>query len=113
MEAKISGDWPVVQVAGEIDHWRAPELEQKINEFIDQGHSRLIVDFSDLTYIDSGGVSVLFLELQKLRPLKGKLIVVTSNKNIIKILSLVKITKQESFSLCPDMDAAKQQLELA
>lgn len=111
MEAKLSGGSPIVQVAGEIDHWRAPELEQKINDLIDQGHNKLIVDFTDLTYIDSGGVSVLFLELQRLRPLRGKLVVVTRNKNIIKILSLVKMTKQECFSLCPDLEAARQQVK--
>lgn len=98
---------PVVKADGEIDHYRAPELEEKINEVIEKGNNRVIVDFSDLTYIDSGGVSVLFLQLQKIIPLKGKLIVVTENKNVIKILSLVQITKQECFSLQDNLENAK------
>lgn len=110
MEVKLYKDFPVVEAEGEIDHWRAPELEQKINEVIEKGHHTVVIDFSALTYIDSGGVSVLFLQLQKLKPVKGKLIVVTNNKNIIKILSLVKITKQECFSLYADMEEAKKEL---
>ncbi len=97
-------DVPVVQVSGEIDHWNAPEFEQKINKLIENGHSEVVVDFSDLSYIDSGGVSVLFLELQKIRDLKGKLTVVTENKHIIKILSLVQITKQDCFALKKSID---------
>ena len=95
---------PVVQVSGEIDHWHAPEFEQRINKLIDNGHNEVVVDFSDLSYIDSGGVSVLFLELQKIRDLKGKLTVVTENKNIIKILSLVQMNKQDCFALKKNLE---------
>ena len=108
MEVNLYEGLPIVEAEGEIDHWRAPELEQKINEVIEQGHNKIIIDFSNLTYIDSGGVSVLFLQLQKLKSLKGQLVVITSNKNIIKILSLVKITQQEGFSLCSSMETAKE-----
>jgi len=110
MEVNVYEGLPVVEAAGEIDHWRAPELEQKINEVIEKGNNKIIVDFSNLTYIDSGGISVLFLQLQKLKSLKGRLIVITGNKNIIKILSLVKITQQEGFSLCSDKEKVKQSL---
>jgi len=110
MEVNLYEGLPIVEAKGEIDHWRAPELEQKINEVIEKGHNKIIVDFSNLTYIDSGGISVLFLQLQKLKSLKGRLIVITSNKNIIKILSLVKITRQEGFSLCSDMESAKKNM---
>ena len=104
LNVQTHNDVPVVQVSGEIDHWNAPEFEQKINKLIENGHNEVVVDFSDLSYIDSGGVSVLFLELQKIRDLKGKLTVVTENKNIIKILSLVQITKQDCFALKKSID---------
>lgn len=110
MKVKLEDNLPVVQVTGEIDHWRAPELEQKINELIERGYHQIVVDFSDLTYIDSGGVSVLFLQLQKLKSLKGRLIVVTANKNVLKILDLVKIDKQECFKLLANLEQAKQEI---
>ncbi len=110
MDVSVFDDIPIVQAEGEIDHWRAPELEQKINDVIEKGHKIVIIDFTDLTYIDSGGISVLFLQLQKLQPVNGRLIVVTSNKNIIKILSLVKITKQASFDLLDTLDDARREI---
>lgn len=106
MEVTSIGEYPVIKADGEIDHWRSPELEQKINEVIEKGTKDIILDFSELTYLDSGGVSVLFLELQKLQSKNGRLIIVTDNENIIKILSLVKITKQKRFLLVPEVGEA-------
>lgn len=106
MEVTTIQDYPVIKADGEVDHWRSPELEQKINEVIEKGVKDIVLDFKDLTYLDSGGVSVLFLELQKLSSKQGKLIIVTDNPNIIKILSLVKITKQKRFLLLSELEDA-------
>lgn len=106
MEVRTVNNFPVIKADGEVDHWRSPELEQKINELIGQGINDVILDFTELTYLDSGGVSVLFLELQKLQPKNGKLIIVTDNPDIIKILSLVKITKQKRFLLFAELEEA-------
>jgi len=111
MAIKSIDDYPVVVAEGEVDHWKAPELEYKIDQLIFEGHKKIILDFSQLTYIDSGGIAVLFLQLQKLQPTNGELMIVTENKNILKILDLVKITEQKSFSLYSDIDEAKKQLK--
>ncbi len=108
MEVNDYEDLSVIRAEGEIDHWRATELEQKIDDAIRGSENDVIVDFSDLTYIDSGGISVLFVQLKKLIEKERRMIVVTENKNIIKILRLVNIINQKNFELKPNLKQAKR-----
>jgi anti-anti-sigma factor len=49
---------PVVRVAGEVDMATAPQLREHIEE-MPEGTGTLIVDLTDVTFLDSTGLSVL------------------------------------------------------
>jgi anti-sigma B factor antagonist len=49
----------LVSVTGRIDHETAPKLEQVLNELIDVGQYRIILDMSGVDYISSAGLRVL------------------------------------------------------
>jgi anti-sigma B factor antagonist len=101
------GRIPVIDVNGEIDHYVVPELENKILAFIKEGHASIILDFTDVNYIDSAGVALIILSIQKSTPLGGKVALVVTNKNVLRILEIVGITKLvESFSLYSSVDDA-------
>jgi anti-sigma B factor antagonist len=103
----LPGRIPIIDVNGEIDHYVVPELESKIMAFIDEGHASIILDFSDVSYIDSAGIALIILAIQKSGPLGGKVGLVVKNKNVLKILDIVGITKlAEAFSLYPSVDEA-------
>jgi len=57
----------LVEVSGRIDHHNAPLLEQKLNEVIDAGNFRLVVDLSRVDYISSAGLRVLLGIRKKVR----------------------------------------------
>lgn len=50
---------PVVQAHGEIDLHTAPEFERTLRAGMDRRTSALIVDLSDISYVDSSGLSAL------------------------------------------------------
>jgi anti-anti-sigma factor len=103
----MPGRIPVIDVNGEIDHYVVPELESKILAFINEGHASIILDFSDVSYIDSAGVALIILSIQKSSPLGGRVALVVTNKNVLRILEIVGITKLvESFSLFSSVDDA-------
>lgn len=108
MEVQVlPGRIPIIDVNGEIDHYVVPELESKIMAFIDEGHSSIILDFSDVNYIDSAGVALIILSIQKSTPLGGKVGLVVVNDNVLRILEIVGITKlAEAFSLYSSVDEA-------
>ena len=58
-DRKVDDDTHVVAVVGEIDLFTAPEFKQRMSELIDAGRSRLVVDLSGTTFIDSSSLGVL------------------------------------------------------
>jgi anti-sigma B factor antagonist len=57
----------IVSPAGRIDTLSAPILEQAINQAIEAGVRKLLLDFSAVSYISSGGLRVLLATAKKLK----------------------------------------------
>ncbi|MEY2474320.1 MAG: anti-sigma factor antagonist [Actinomycetota bacterium] len=55
----VEGDQTVVEVTGEVDAASADILRNAIFEVIDGGQSRVIVDMTDVSFMDSSGLRVL------------------------------------------------------
>lgn len=55
------GDWMIVELEGRMDTVSAPEFEKKIQERIQEGTSRFVVDFSKLDYISSAGLRSILI----------------------------------------------------
>jgi anti-sigma B factor antagonist len=74
----------VVVVTGEIDLFTAPEFKQRVSAPIDVGKTRLIVDLSPATFIDSSSLGVLIGAHRRLKRRSGTLVVVCDNDAIVK-----------------------------
>ncbi len=107
----LPGRIPVFDVNGEIDHYVVPELESKIMAVMDEGQASIILDFSDVSYIDSAGIALIILTIQRSGPQGGKVGLVVTNRNVLKILEIVGITKlAEAFSLYTSVDEALEDM---
>ena len=101
---KVDDDTHVVAVTGEIDLFTAPEFKQRMSELIDAGRSRLIVDLSATTFIDSSSLGVLIGAHRRLKLRGGALLVVCASEAIVKTF---KITGLDGvFTIAPTVDAA-------
>ena len=49
----------VVAVAGEIDLFTAPELKAALGEALESGRTRIVVDLTETTFLDSTALGVL------------------------------------------------------
>jgi anti-sigma B factor antagonist len=103
-DRKVDEETHVVSVTGEIDLFTAPEFKQRMSELIDAGRSRLVVDLSETTFIDSSSLGVLIGAHRRLKLRGGELLVVCSNEAIAKTF---KITGLEGvFTLADSVDEA-------
>ena len=78
----------VIDLKGEVDLYTAPEFKQHLLEQVENGVLRVVVDFSDTTFIDSTTLGVLVGGVKRLRPVGGQLILVCSDRNIVKIFEI-------------------------
>jgi anti-sigma B factor antagonist len=78
----------VVAVRGEIDLFTAPELKATLVGALDAGKSRLVVDLSETTFLDSTALGVLIGTVKRLRTRDGALTIVNVDQNIAKTFEI-------------------------
>jgi anti-sigma B factor antagonist len=83
----------VVAAAGEVDLATVPALRQTISEQIAEGTSFLLVDLSDVTFIDSTGLGVLVGAGKKVAGVGGSMRIVCDNPRILRLLALTGLSR--------------------
>jgi anti-sigma B factor antagonist len=84
----------VVNVCGEIDLLTAPALKETIYELLDSGVNDIILDMTELDFMDSAGLGVLVSTLRRVRMEgTGSLSLVCDRDNILKLFSITGLDK--------------------
>ena len=78
----------IVNVSGELDVPCADILKDELNERIDEKFSDVILDMSDLQYIDSTGVGVIVGIMKRLKPEDKKISLINTKNNVKKIFKI-------------------------
>jgi anti-sigma B factor antagonist len=78
----------VVAVRGEIDLFTAPELKSALADAIESGRTRIVVDLTDTTFLDSTALGVLIGAVKRLRSRDGRLTIVNVDENIAKTFEI-------------------------
>jgi len=84
----------VVGLSGEIDLHHSPGLKEKLAEVAKQKPARVIVNFAQVTYIDSSGLATLIDLYQKMKGYGGKLGLAelrASVKNVFEVARLNQV----------------------
>lgn len=70
---KKEGSVRIVSVKGRLDSLSVNEFEKELSTLIDDGQRAIIIDFSELDYISSGGLRSILSTIKKLKEENGKL----------------------------------------
>jgi anti-sigma B factor antagonist len=89
--AKYEGK-TVISVNGRIDTLAAPELERAINREVEIGNRAILLDFSRVSYISSGGLRVLLATARKLKNPGDKFGLSSLQPEVLKVLKLAGFT---------------------
>ena len=61
----------VLPLEGDIDLHVSPAVTESLNAMIKKKPDRIVIDLSRATYIDSAGMAVLILAMQRLKRMAG------------------------------------------
>jgi anti-sigma B factor antagonist len=75
---EVVGDTRVVRCSGEIDMATVPTLREEISRLQIDGPPRLVVDLTEITFIDSLGLGALVGAHKRARVLQGSLAIIPS-----------------------------------
>lgn len=82
-----------VAVKGEIDIYTAQHFKERLYQFVDNSTKDIVIDCSDLNYIDSTGLGIFVGALKKAR-LNGKNICLENiRENIRKLFNITGLDK--------------------
>lgn len=83
------GERLVVGLDGELDHFCAQHIRRELDALIQDSQIRhLILDFSQLTFMDSSGIGVILGRYRILRDRGGRVSVIHMNKHIARIFHM-------------------------
>ena len=97
----------IIGISGELDLYSTSEMRTKIQELLERKRTRIILDLSELSYLDSSGVGVLIFLLQALKTKGGKLAVFGLAGTPRKVLEMSNI-----ISLLPLADSIDESREM-
>jgi anti-sigma B factor antagonist len=90
LESRSSGHATIVVVRGEIDMATAPDVRDVLNELIDAGASRIVLDCRGLDFLDSSGIGVLIAVRKRLGD-DGALTLEAPQAHVRKVLELTGV----------------------
>ena len=93
LETKEMNGHAVVAVSGEVDVFTAPKLREQLIDLVDQGSYNIVVDLSDVEFLDSTGLGVLVAGLKRVKTHEGTLKIVSTKDKILKIFRITGLTR--------------------
>ncbi len=98
-------DLVILSIEGRLAPNQTVEAEQAIlEEYVRQGHCKVIVDLSEAEYVSSTGIGLLLYYSKKLPKRGGCLVVVGAQGHVARVLQLTHLDR--ALTLCDTMEAA-------
>ena len=92
----------VVKVIGRLDSATSPALIEELNKITQENRFKIVMDFSELTFISSAGLRVLISTLKNCKRYnRGELILASLSSNILSVFDLAGFTA--IFKIYPDV----------
>ncbi|GII04755.1 STAS domain-containing protein [Planobispora takensis] len=101
---RIVGDAVVVAVEGELDLFTAPFLRDEVREAIELDGSRLVLDLTELSFMDSSGLSVLIEAWRLATSGGGGVCLAAPQAPVARILRTTGLDRR--IKVHPDVDSA-------
>jgi anti-sigma B factor antagonist len=99
----------VIKLQGEVDLYAAPELKDHVNRAIESGKTKLVLDLSGATFIDSTTLGILVSGMKRLRPRGGMLAVLCPDPTMARIFDITGLNRM--FSVHDNLEDALASLE--
>jgi len=79
------GDIKVVRIAGNLDTQTSPVTQEQLTQLIQDGATKILVDFEDLNYISSTGLRMLLVAHGRLEGTSGELRICNPNTMVREV----------------------------
>ena len=93
MQGEVLGDARIVRVKSRLEQNDAPEFEEFLRSFKDEGVCKLVLDFHDVSHVASLAFGVLATLHAELKAQGGGLVIMRPREDIRKLLEMLRLSK--------------------
>jgi anti-anti-sigma factor len=97
-----------IQPSGILDGTKAGQFRQEISDQVESGTDVVLIDFKDVTFMDSSGLGALVLALKTVRAAGCNLVVCSINEQIRILFELTSMDRV--FEIYPSREAFENKL---
>jgi len=90
-ESRDSNGIRIIKISGDIDAYHSPKLKEQMEEVVKGDLKMIILDFSEVPYIDSAGLGTLVSILRDTRNYQKELKIAGLRKNIKRIFEMTRL----------------------
>ncbi len=83
----------VIKLSGTINSATSQDLRRRLMELVERGAKIVLVDFQDVTFMDSSGLGALVLAFKTLRAANSKLVLCSINEQVRILFELTSMDK--------------------
>jgi anti-sigma B factor antagonist len=94
----------LLSISGEIDLHESPHLKHAFDRLIRKKTPQVVVDFTDVSYIDSSGLAVVVEAMHRVTAYGGKFALYGLSDSVRSIFELARL--DQIFSIFPDKKSA-------
>ena len=94
----------LISVAGELDLHTVPELDRWIEAALREGRSHIVIDMSEVAFIDSTAIGSLVQANRRTAEAEGSLRLVSKQKNVLRIMGYTGLS--ETLAIHETLDEA-------
>ncbi|MBD2514423.1 STAS domain-containing protein [Nostoc sp. FACHB-973] len=98
----------VIKLSGNLNATTSQEFRQSITKILEVGVKIVLLDFQDVTFMDSSGLGALVLAFKTLRAADIKLVICSINEQVRILFELTNMDK--IFEIFPNQEAFNQVL---
>ncbi len=90
IKSRILNKTLYILLSGELDEYTAPSVRKKLDLIFDtqKGFVQIVIDLSELTFMDSTGVGVLIGRYKKMRDLNKPIFISNPSRNAERIFKM-------------------------
>jgi len=103
-EESVDDRTHVINVRGEIHVSTAPEFSERLNQAIAGGKTAVVLDLTEVEFIDSTGLSVLLNGLRRVIRRQGSLALVCANSTVLRLFQITRL--DGTFDIHPTREQA-------
>lgn len=93
----------IFRLAGLLDAFSEPTFRKVVDKYVEEGPSSIILDMSQIDFIDSSGIGALVQVAKKVQQANGKLQLI-ANSRVMQTIKMVRL--EQFFKIQPNVEAA-------